>query len=75
MSGPSAEKEIEQILGRSIEFQEITHDGKKGLIPIYFNYSLKDVVSRFFSESREESAQKLLSFLQNQGDTDAQARD
>ena len=63
------EENIQSILGRKPDFEEVTHKGKEGFLPVYFNFTLRNSVSTLFGETKEESAKKFLKFLQNkQGD-------
>ena len=60
-------KEIEQLAGRKVEFKEVTLSGKKGFVPLYINYNIR--ISELQCDTEQEAAEKFLTFLKAQGDT------
>lgn len=59
---------IKEILGRVPEIVPISYKGKKGYLPVYFNYDLKDRVIVLFSETEDGAYQNLYDFLTKSGD-------
>lgn len=70
-------QEIESIIGREVEFEQVTFNGQQGHLPIYFNHNSRNFVSSVFAETQEEAASKFLQFLKTvkQGDINEQSRD
>ena len=69
-------EEIQDKLGREVEFEQVTFKGQQGFLPIYFNHTDRSFVSTVFAKTEEEAANNFLEYLTvRQGDTDEQSRD
>lgn len=56
-------EEIESLLGRKIDFEEVSFNGKKGILPIYFSYNGTSFISSVLSDTQEEAEEKFISYL------------
>lgn len=61
-------KRIEEIIGRPIEFEQVTYEGVTGYLPVYLNYNSPDFVPSVFSPSRDEAAINFLEYLKGKGE-------
>lgn len=69
-------QEIEDILKRPVEFEQVTFKGQQGFLPIYFNHRFKNNVSSIFATDEESAAENFLNYLKSvRGDTDEQPGD
>jgi hypothetical protein len=70
-------QEIEDILKRPVEFEQVTFKGQRGYLPIYFNHHFRNNVSAVFATDEETAADNFLNYLKSvsKGDTNEQSRD
>ena len=73
----STQEQINKMLERNVEFEEVSYKGQTGYLPLYFNHTFKSSVSQVFAETQEESAEKFLAYLKTvkKGDTNDNNRD
>lgn len=58
--------ELKSLLGREVEVTHVVVQGKKGYIPVYFNYADRNAASKLFSESEEGALSNLLQHIKEQ---------
>ena len=59
---------LTELMGREPEFMHVTYNGQQGYLPLYFNYKLKNSASELFGNTQEEALEKLLDYLQKNGE-------